>query len=143
MKKMAVLSVLSVVLLGVVSSYSQAKPQPFLRAVIPFDFYVENVPLPAGTYVLSLVGPYNDVVEVRNESTLKFVVVRAFPTDRAERAGQTKLTFLKIEGEEVLAQIWQAGDASHREIRMDKKAMELAKENAFPTTTILARSTKP
>ena len=141
--KRGYIAVLFVLLVGVVVSYGQAEPRPFLRAKIPFDFYVENVPLQAGTYSVSLVGPYNDVVEVRNMSTLKFVVVRAFPTDHAMRAGQAKLTFLNIEGEQVLTQIWEAGEGSHREIRIDKKATELARRNAFATTTILARSAKP
>ncbi len=141
MKRVCTVS-LFCLLICVISSFTQAEERPYLRAKIPFAFDIGNVHLPAGSYLFLLVIPYNDVVEVRNESTLRSVMTRAFPADQAIPSGQTNLTFVYAGGEYFLAQICEAGHGSHREVRISKKAIELAKRNPLNTTSILASAVK-
>ena len=124
--------VLSVVFACVISGVVRAEERPYLRAKIPFAFDVGKVHLPAGSYRLALVLPYNDVIELRNESTLQRVVVRAFPSGPVDQPKQTSLTFVEAGGRYFLSQIWES--RSYREIRLSREATEMAREQARVTS---------
>jgi len=48
-----------VLLLTALSFYLQAQERPLLTATVPFAFGVANINLPAGSYTVSILPPYN------------------------------------------------------------------------------------
>ena len=72
--------------------YVQAQERPLLTATIPFTFTVENSNLPAGTYTISTLPPYN-MMKVQSADGRKVAMIPAIPSRTLAASEQTKLIF--------------------------------------------------
>ena len=64
--------------LTALSFYLQAQERPLLTATVPFAFGVANVSLPAGSYTVSILPPYN-MIQVQSADGRKVATITAIP----------------------------------------------------------------
>jgi|ERR1700722_15232288 len=122
--------------------YVQAQERPLLTATIPFTFTVENSNLPAGTYTISTLPPYN-MMKVQSADGRKVAMIPAIPSRTLAASEQTKLIFDHIGNQYFLAQVWEQGSEVRRDVRSGNLARELAKRGErSQSRTILASSSK-
>jgi len=127
-----------IVLLAVVSIGAQAQERTFAKANIPFAFTVENVNLPAGTYTISALPPYN-MIKMQSEEGGNAAMAPVIPTPAKAESSQSKLVFQRIGDHYFLARVWERGNSIRRDLLGGKLQHELAKNNAsMRTATILA-----
>jgi hypothetical protein len=99
-----------------------------LSAVIPFEFVVGNVTLPAGEYkVSSLTAPH--VLQIRNDVLQAGAIAMPASTTRGDsvRTGDVKLVFNRYGSHYVLSQIWDGQDAVRHDLSKSRTEQELAK----------------
>lgn len=131
-----------VVLLAAVSVCAQAQERSLAKANIPFAFTVENVNLPAGTYTISVLPPYN-MIKMQSERGGNVAMAQVIPTPARAESSQSKLVFKRVGDRYFLAQVWEQGNSTHRDLLSGKLEHELAKNNTnIHTTTILAVGTR-
>lgn len=131
-------SISTVALLAAVSVCAQAQERTFAKADVPFAFTVENVDLPAGTYIVSVLPPFN-MIKVQSADGRKTAMVSAMPSRRAGESQQTKLVFNHVGSHNFLIQVWERGSSVRRDLRSSNLARELAKGGEkVQSTTILA-----
>src|SRR5215831_11501147 len=124
MKNVRIL-ITTVLLLSAVSVYVQGQERPLLTATIPFAFTVENINLPAGAYIVSILPPYN-MIKVQSADGRKATMTSAIPSRKSEVSKQAKLVFHRFRNEYFLAQVWEQGSNVHRDLRSGSRARELA-----------------
>lgn len=131
-----------VVLLAVGSIGAQAQERTFAKANIPFAFTVENVNLPAGTYKISVLPPYN-MIKIQSAEGGIVAMAPVIPTPAKAESSQSKLVFRRIGGHYFLAQVSELGNSTRRDLPGGKLEHELAKNNTnIHTATILAVGTR-
>jgi hypothetical protein len=131
----------TVLLLAAASVTLQAQERPILRATVPFAFTIENTTLPAGTYIFSILSPYNMVIKVQSADGRKAVLIAAIPTLKLNSSNQTKLVFHRFGNEYFLAQVWEQWSEVHRDLRSGNRARELARNGErMQFITILANT---
>jgi hypothetical protein len=132
-------SITIVALLAAMSLCAQAQERTFAKADVPFAFAVKNVDLPAGTYTVSVLPPYN-MIKVQSIDGRKTAMVSAMPSQRTEESQQTKLVFNHVGGHYFLIQVWEQGSNVRRDLPSGNLARELAKSGEkVQSATILAR----
>lgn len=132
-------SITIVALLAAMPLCAQAQERTFAKADVPFAFAVENVDLPAGTYTVSVLPPYN-MIKVQSTDGRKTAMVSAMPSQRTGESQQTKLVFNRVGSHYFLVQVWERGNNIRRDLRTSNLAQELAKRGErVQSTTILAR----
>jgi hypothetical protein len=137
MKNISIL-ITTVLLMAAVSVYVQAQERPLLTATVPFAFTVENSNLPAGTYTVSILPPYN-MIEVQSADGRKAAMISAIPSRESGQSEQAKLVFHRFGNEYFLAQVWEHGSNVHRDLRMGNRARELAgSRDSIQSATIFA-----
>jgi len=128
----------TVLLLAGVSVAVQAQERPILTATVPFAFTLENTDLPAGTYTVSILSPYN-MIKVQSADGRKVAWIAVIPSLKSEGSKQAKLVFHRSGNEYFLAQVWTAGQNESRNPLSGKRAMELASSGFRPQTfTVVA-----
>jgi len=90
--------------LTALSFYLQAQERPLLTATVPFAFGVANVSLPAGSYTVSILPPYN-MIQVQSADGLKVATITAIPSQRSANSTQAKLVFHRFGNEYFLTQV--------------------------------------
>ena len=126
-----------VVLLAAVSAFAQSAGRAIAKANVPFAFTVEDVTLPAGTYTLSMMPPYN-LLKVQSEEGGRVATAFAIPTPHTNASEQNKLIFQHVGSHYFLTQVWEQGNV-RRDLKYGKLARELAKTGEkAETTSILA-----
>ena len=115
---------------------------PLAKVTIPFAFSAENVSLPAGTYEITTLPPYNMIKLRRVDGGAVAMVAAAFNSGTVS-SESTKLQFLYVGGQYFLSRISEIGSSVHRDIRTGRLARELAKNNPASQKTILARASAP
>ena len=136
--KNARILITTVLLLAAVSVYVQAQERPLLTATVPFAFTVENSNLPAGSYTVSILPPYN-MIKVQSADGRKATMISAIPSRESGESKQTKLVFHRVGNEYFLAQVWEQGSNVHRDLRRGNRARELARSrDRIQSATILA-----
>ena len=131
----------TVLLLAAASVTLQAQERPILRATVPFAFTIENTTLPAGTYIFSILSPYNMVIKVQSADGRKAVLIAAIPTLKLDSSNQAKLVFHRFGNEYFLAQVWEQWSEVHRDLRSGNRARELARNGErMQFITILANT---
>jgi hypothetical protein len=135
MKSMRIL-ITTVLLLAAASVYVQADDRPLLTATIPFAFTVQNIDLPAGTYTISVLPPYN-MIRVQS-ATGNSVALTNTLASRSAESKPAKLIFRRIGGRYFLAQVWEQGSQLHRDVPSGQLARDLARKDRVQSTTILA-----
>ena len=115
------------VLLAATSVSVQAQERPLTTVTVPFAFTVENSNLPAGSYTVSVLPPYN-MLKVQSADGRKVVMIRAIPSTSPTDAKQAKFVFNRIGNEYFLSQVWELGSKTHRDLFLGNRAQELAKD---------------
>jgi len=116
----------------------QAQERALLTAAVPFAFTVENTNLPAGTYTIYILPPFN-MIKVLSADGRKAAMIPAIPSLKSEGSKQTKLVFHRFGSEYFLAQVWEQGSEVHRNLRSGDRARQLARNgDRIQSVTILA-----
>jgi len=118
--------IISALLLMATSLAAQCQERQIVIAAIPFAFTVENTALPAGTYTISTLYPYN-MIKVRSVDGRRVAWIAAIPSSKLEGAQRTKLVFHRFDDEYFLVQVWEQGSKVHRDLRSGTRVLELAK----------------
>lgn len=130
----------TVLLLAGVCVAVKAQERPILTAAVPFAFTVENTDLPAGTYTVSILSPYN-MIKVQSADGRKVAWIGVIPSLKSEESKQVKLVFHRFGNEYFLAQVWEQGSKVHRDLRNGNRARELARNGErMQSITILANT---
>ena len=128
----------SALLLTSLSNFARAEDETILTATVPFAFTVENTNLPAGTYRVSVVLPYETLRLERADgqaSALAFFV----PTSKPHGSETGKLVFDHIGDHYFLSQVWEQGNDLRRDLRTGSLAREMAKaKESHQSTTVFA-----
>ena len=115
-----------VLLLTALSFCLQAQERPLLTATVPFAFAVANVNLPAGSYTVSILPPYN-MIQVQSADGRKVATITGVPSQKSANSTQAKLVFHHSGNEYFLAQVWEQGSNIHRDLQSGTRARDLAK----------------
>jgi hypothetical protein len=130
----------TVLLLAGVCVAVKAQERPILTAAVPFAFTVENTDLPAGTYTVSILSPYN-MIKVQSADGRKVAWIGVIPSLKSEESKQVKLVFHRFGNEYFLAQVWEQGSKVHRDLRNDNRARELTRNgDRMQSITIFANT---
>jgi hypothetical protein len=122
------------------SFYLQAEERPLLTASVPFTFVVANVNLPAGSYTVSILPPYN-MIKVQSTDGRKVAATSAIPSQKSVNSERAKLVFHRFGNEYFLAQVWEQGSNIHRDLQSGNRARELASAgDRMGSVTILANA---
>jgi hypothetical protein len=127
-------------LLSAISVCAQSQERSFATAKVPFAFTVQNTSLPAGTYVVSVLSPYN-MIKVQSSDGRNGAMVTAIAARQSQDSAQGKLVFHRLGDHYFLAQVWEQGSKIHRDVLRGKLARELAtKGGEMQFTTIIANA---
>jgi hypothetical protein len=118
--------IISALLLMATSLAAQCQERQIVIAAIPFAFTVENTALPAGTYTISTLYPYN-MIKVRSVDGRRVAWIAAIPSSKLEGAQRTKLVFHRFDDEYFLVQVWEQGSKVHRDLRNGNRVLELVR----------------
>lgn len=113
-------------MLGVAAS---AQTTRVMTVTIPFDFYVGNTALPAGTYTVYGTSTYGGGGFLLGDADRQVKLV--FNTQQAQTAESRtnhRLEFRRYEDKYFLASIWAAGNKIGRELQLTRFERGLAKE---------------
>ena len=127
----------SLLLLTAVTVSAQAEERQILTVTVPFPFAVQNTNLPAGSYTLYTLSPFNllKVQSVDHRRSAYVTFVRA----EGSASRSAKLVFRRIGTKYFLTQAWEDGNNIHRDVPTGDLARELAKAGqSIHETTILA-----
>ena len=128
---------IAAVLLFAATASLQAQDRRLMTVTVPFSFTAENVTLPAGTYTVSTLPPYN-MIRMQGDDGHHSAVLPAIPTPSTE-SKQGKLVFHRLAGQYFLAEIWEQGSGVRRDLRSGSLARELAKQRIkMQSATVLA-----
>jgi hypothetical protein len=131
-------NLITVVLMASASVAVQAQDRSVLKANVPFAFTVENVDLPAGTYTVSTLPPYN-MIKLESADGRNVAMIPVILATKSEDAKQTKMVFRQLGHEYFLTQVWEQGSSVHRDVRTGKRETRLAKYGDTPQfVTIVA-----
>jgi hypothetical protein len=122
-------TLLSIAMLLVATSVCiQAQERPLTTVTVPFAFTVENSSLPAGSYTVSVLPPYN-MLKLQSTDGRNVVMIRAIPSKSSADSKQAKFVFNRIGDEYFLSQVWELGSKTHRDLFLGNRAQELAKNH--------------
>lgn len=99
------------------SGYGQASAG-VIRVNIPFEFAVGAKSFPAGNY--SLVQPTQHFLVLRNERGQTIASTLTNIVDAPGALAEPRLRFKMIDGEHVLAELWQAKDPEGQQLVLSK-----------------------
>ena len=68
-------------LLAATAVCAQAQQRPMLKVTVPFAFTVENIDLPAGSYIVYALPPLATTVRLVSADGRKSVFVRTIPSE--------------------------------------------------------------
>lgn len=92
----------------------------FFQASVPFDFVLGRETLPAGTYLVQMLGG-NDgtgvvVVKSSDGSVLQSIITRLSAASPRERSRNSRLLFLQYQGKRYLKRFLIAGDRMTQQV---------------------------
>jgi hypothetical protein len=141
MKSARILTITILLLVGA-TVYVHAEERSFAKATVPFAFTAENVNLPAGTYLVSTLSPYQ-MIKIQRAGGHEVAMVPASSNERTVRAGQSKLVFDHIGDQYFLRQVFEQGSRVRRDVNQGKLAHELvAQGHAATHATVIAGNGK-
>ena len=97
-----------------------------LSVAIPFDFYVGQRAMPAGSYVIDGVDATGGVLTLRQQSKGHQVVINTTPSTRSA-SGKSELVFERVNGAYFLSSIWNAEADAGRKLPVSERQLEMAK----------------
>jgi hypothetical protein len=129
---------ITTLLVAAVSISVHAQQRQLLTVTVPFAFTAENSSLPAGTYTVSTLPPYN-MIKVQSADGQKVAMIPAIPSPTSAESERTKLVFDRIGNQYFLSQVWEQGSNLRRDLRSGKLAQELVSGGwRVQSTTVLA-----
>jgi hypothetical protein len=129
---------ITTLLVAAVSVSVHAQQRQLLTVTVPFAFTAENSSLPAGTYTVSTLPPYN-MIRVQSADGQKVAMIPAIPSPTSAESERTKLVFDRIGNQYFLSQVWEQGSNLRRDLRSGKLAQELVSGGwRVQSTTVLA-----
>ena len=129
---------ITTLLVAAVSVSVHAQQRQLLTVTVPFAFTAENSSLPAGTYTVSTLPPYN-MIKVQSADGQKVAMIPAIPSPTSAESERTKLVFDRIGNQYFLSQVWEQGSNLRRDLRSGKLAQELVSGGwRVQSTTVLA-----
>ena len=114
-------------LLAATAVCAQAQQRPMLKVTVPFAFTIENIDLPAGSYIVYALPPLAMTFRLESADGRKGVFVRAIPSEGSTDATPARLLFSHIDNEYFLSQAWEERSKTHLEFFLGNRAKELAK----------------
>jgi hypothetical protein len=106
-----------------------------MRVTVPFDFYVSNRLLPAGTYAVSSHAHANAIQVNDGRGNMAFVIVTAPTANRGADVG--KVVFRRYEGASFLASVYWDGNRAGSELPTSRIERRLAENATSPTRVAL------
>ena len=129
---------ITTLLVAAASVSVHAQQRQLLTVTVPFAFTAENSSLPAGTYTVSTLPPYN-MIKVQSADGQKVAMIPAIPSPTSAESARTKLVFDRIGNQYFLSQVWEQGSNLRRDLRSGKLAQELVSGGwRVQSTTVLA-----
>jgi hypothetical protein len=114
-----------------------------VRANIPFDFYVQETHLPAGTYVIRAASDDDlNVLEIQSEDGKTAVDFEMEPTQMASTPAHSELFFHRYGNKEYLSRIFQGGEASGGRVLLTRSELKIEKHGAKPEEHSVPAETK-
>ena len=92
----------------------EAQDRQLMTITVPFSFTAENVTLPAGSYRVSTLPPYN-MIRMQSNDGHHVAAFPVIPTPSPE-SKQSKLVFHCLAGQYFLAQILEQRSGVHRDL---------------------------
>ncbi|HKF45745.1 MAG TPA: hypothetical protein VKB38_00210 [Terracidiphilus sp.] len=133
-------AIIIVLLASLAAAGSAAAQDHQTKAIIPFNFYVDNTWMPSGTYTLSSDSNHAGLITVANADWNNAVVVETLPDDA--RAGSGKLVFHKVGDQYFLHEILASSSHMNAKFfasRTEKSALTReSAANDSPSTVYLA-----
>ena len=109
-KRLTMLSLVSVFTLCAAVASANAQLIYPVRAKIPFDFSMGDKKLQAGQYTFSRLSPESEIMLVSSVDANKSVVQSTFGTQVLTPKNESKLVFHRYGDQYFLEQIWMAGE---------------------------------
>ena len=122
MKRICALSIF--VLLAAAAAFGSWTER--LAVEVPFDFYVGDRAMPAGTYVVDSTTANGSVLTLEHKSRGKQIVVATTPAERST-SGKTELVFNRLGDAYFLAKVWNETSNTGRRLSMSSTERELSK----------------
>jgi hypothetical protein len=136
MKKNLVLLAMSLTLL--ISAAAQAQTT-HMKVTVPFEFTAGNVQLPAGEYEVTAPGPWGGAtLSVQNVHSHLASVVVSNSSRSQKAAADSKLIFHRYGQQYFLAEVWNRDSFAGREIRINPRRTELAKNQSKDEVVLIA-----
>lgn len=88
---------------------AQLERRELVRVIVPFEFIVGGMHLPAGQYTLEHVGGANNIL-LRNSDRTAQALVRVRVSTVPPEQAVTKLTFTRYGDRHFLSEVWTASD---------------------------------
>jgi hypothetical protein len=121
--KRNLITILSLVVMSLMFNATGAYAQAFAKADVPFAFNVGTAQLPAGTYEVKTLSPYQIMIQNRETSAAAMAIARR----DGSRTGETKLVFHRIGTQYFLSEVWRDGSAGMI-VPTSKHEQELTRE---------------
>jgi hypothetical protein len=97
-----------------------------LAVEIPFDFYVGQKAMPAGTYVINANSATGGTLTLENRTRGRQVMVSTTPAGQSD-SGKSGLVFNRLGETYFLAKVWSASSDTGRQLPVSAKQLEMAK----------------
>jgi hypothetical protein len=125
---------LAIVLCGLIGApmlYAQITGE--IEADIPFNFYVQETRLPAGTYIVRMLGNTDlTVMELRSENDKIAVNFPVEATRAAMTPSHAELVFDRYGNTDFLTKIFEPGNRDGAKVVMTRSELEKQKNGAMP-----------
>src|ERR1700733_5713611 len=136
MKALRILFVVPLLLVPVRFLHAQIEDRPLMSVNIPFAFTVENVRLPAGRYVVSMVE-LNRLWRLSSADHKTNTLLHISANEDASLAKQSKLVFRHYETDYVLREIMEQRRGTAATLPIGKRERQLAHSNPNPEIAMI------
>lgn len=121
--------------LNSISSHAQSAPK--FEAKIPFEFKAGTTSLPAGEYLIGLVGTQTEMLAIQNVKTGERAVVIPVGVETNVMQNEAKLTFHRYGDQYFLSQLLTPGTTHGMAIPRTRAELELAKSSGQTETAVI------
>ena len=136
MKKNMLSLAMSLALLMSAAAHAQTTQ---MNLKVPFDFTVGSVTLPAGEYEVKADGPWGGpVLSIHNVHSNAGSLVASISCRSQKPAADSKLVFRRYGQQYFLAEVWTANSFAGRQVKIDPRQQELARNQPKKEVTLIA-----
>jgi hypothetical protein len=106
---------------------------------VPFDFTVRGVTLPAGEYEVKADGPWGGpLLSIHNMHSNAGSLFTSISCRSQKPAADSKLVFRRYGQQYFLAEVWDANSFAGREVKIDPRQKEFARNHSNEQVTLIA-----